>query len=100
MNGVIAEVLDFVYRTGAHGPEVIAVIVKFQDSKIGQKHRQENLHLHPKVKNMNGVPIFRMKRDYKSERYASSKKTGFDSWVRQFPLSLAFASTGTNYVLH
>ena len=94
MNGVTGKVLDVAYRTSKGKPEVQAVIVKFDDDEIGQQCRKENLNFHTDIKNRNGVPIFKTRFCYKSTRQASSMKAGKDLWLRQFPLTLAFASTG------
>ena len=97
MNGVTGIVLDISYRTVKGEPEVNAVIIKFDDDEIGKECRKEYLNFHPDVKNQNGVPIFKIKFGYRSNRHASSMKAGKDQWLRQFPLSLAFASTGTKF---
>ena len=94
VNGVTGKVLNFAYRTVNGKPEVQAVIVKFDDDEIGKQRRKEHSNFHPDVKQKNGVPIFKIKFAYKSERAGSLKKTGKDQWLRQYPLSLAFASTG------
>ena len=91
---VAGKVLDFVYRVRKDKSEVIAVIVQFDDEKIGQDLRKEHLNLHEKVKNQNGVPIFRRRCEYRSQNKSGTKKRGKDLWVKQFPLVLAFASTG------
>ena len=94
VNGVTGKVLDFAYRTVNGKPEVNSVIVKFDDEKIGEQLRKELPNFHPDVKKRNGVPVFKTKFAYKSERHGSQRKTGKDQWLRQYPLSLAFASTG------
>ena len=94
VNGVTGIVLDFAYRTVNGKPEVQAVIVKFDDDEIGKQCRKEHSNFHPDVKKKNGVPIFKTKFSYQSERRASLKKTGRDQWLQQYPLKLAYASTG------
>ena len=94
VNGVTGKVLDFVHRTVNGRPEVYAVIVKFDDPEIGKEKRKEHLNLHPDIRNKNGVPIFRIKNQYKSKKRGSSRKGGKDLWLRQFPLTLVFGSTG------
>ena len=94
MNGVTGKVLDVAYRTSKGKPEVQAVIVKFDDDEIGQQCRKENLNFHTSVKNHNGVPIFKTKFSYKAKRHGSLMQAGKEQWLIQFPLSLAFASTG------
>ena len=100
VNGVTGIVLDFAYRTVNGKPEVNSVIVKFDDEKIGEQLRKELPNFHPDVKKRNGVPVFKTKFCYKSEKQGSQRKTGKDQWLRQFPLRLAYASTGNyNYIL-
>ena len=96
VNGVTGKVLNFAYRTVNDKPEVQAVIVKFDDDEIGKQCRKEHPNFHPDVKNSNGVPIFKTKFAYQSERHASLRKTGKDQWLQQYPLKLAYASTGNN----
>ena len=96
VNGVTGKVLNFAYRTVNGKREVQAVIVKFDDDEIGKQCRKEHPNFHADVKQRNGVPIFRTKFSYKSEKQGSLRKTGKDQWLRQYPLKLAFASTG-NY---
>ena len=92
--GVTGKVIDFVYRNIGGKAEVIAVIVQFEDEKIGQHLRRQHLNLSEKVKNENGVPIFKRRCEYKSQKKAGSKQRGKDQWVKQFPLVLGFGSTG------
>ena len=94
VNGVTGKIIDFEYRKIKGKLELIAVIVQFDDEKIGKHLRQQHLNLSEKVKNENGVPIFKRRCEYKSQKHAGSKKRGRDLWVKQFPLVLAFASTG------
>lgn len=96
VNGVTGKVLNFAYQKVNGKLEVLAVIVKFDDDEIGKQCRKEHSNFHPDVKQKNGVPIFRVRFTYKSEKQGSLRKTGRDQWLRQYPLKLAFASTG-NY---
>ena len=70
--------------------------MEFDDERVGREMRKENLHFPEVRKYPNGVPIFKVKRAYKSSRRASSRKTGRDLYITQFPLVLSFASTGKN----
>ena len=70
--------------------------MKFDDERVGQQMRKENMHFPEVRKHPNGVPIFKVKRGYKSSKRASSRKTGRDLYITQFPLVLSFASTGKN----
>ena len=96
VNGVTGKVLNFALQKVNGKLEVLAVIVKFDDDEIGKQCRKEHSNFHPDVKQKNGVPIFRVRFTYKSEKQGSLRKTGRDQWLRQYPLKLAFASTG-NY---
>ena len=99
VNGVTGKVLDFAYRTVNDKKEVQAVIVKFDDDEIGKQCRKEHPHFHRDIKQKNGVPIFKIKFAYKSKKQGSARKTGNDQWLRQYPLKLAFASTGDLYFI-
>ena len=97
VNGVTGKVLNFAKNDKQ---EVQAVIVKFDDDEIGKNCRNELSNFHRDVKKKNGVPVFKTKFCYKSEKQGSQRKTGKDQWLRQFPLRLAYASTGNyNYIL-
>ena len=96
VNGVTGKVLNFACKKVNGKLEVLAVIVKFDDDEIGKQCRKEHSNFHPDVKQKNGVPIFRVRFTYKSEKQGTLRKTGRDQWLRQYPLKLAFASTG-NY---
>lgn len=91
VNGVTGKVLNFV-KNGKQ--EIWAIIVQFDDPEIGCERRKEHINLHSDIRNKNGVPIFRVKNSYKMEKKGSSRKAGKDLWLRQFPLTLAFGSTG------
>ena len=92
------KVLDYIWRNDKQTgkPEIIAIIVKFDDEQVGQQMRKENMHLSEVKKYPNGVPIFKVKHAYKSTRRQKTRKTGRDLYIRQFPLVLSFASTGNN----
>ena len=97
VNGVTGKVLDFVWRKS----QIIAIIVAFDDEEVGKKFRKENMNLDEVKKHPNGIPIFKETFGYKAPKKASSKKSGQRSYqsgknrsLRQFPLNLAFASTG------
>ena len=92
------KVLDYIWRKNKQTgkPEIIAVIVKFDDELVGQACRKENMHLEEVRKYPNGVPIFKVKHSYKSTKRQKTRKTGRDLYIRQFPLVLSFASTGIN----
>ena len=94
VNGVTGRVLNFAQKMVNSKPEIYAVIVKFDDPEIGKDTRKEYMNLHPDISSKNGVPIFRIKNSYRMEKKGSSKKTGKDLWLRQFPLTLAFGLTG------
>ena len=88
-NGAFGNVIGF--ERNKKG-EVFAVIVKFDQEKVGAKQREENTALSEKYKKDNGTPIFKLSYDYNKK----SKKgygTTFKANVLQFPLRLAWGST-------
>ena len=97
VNGVTGTAINFSFITVNGKKQVQAVIVKFDDDEIGKQCRKEHSTFHPDVKNRNGVPIFRTKFAYQSEKQRSQRKTGKDQWLQQYPLKLAYASTGNIY---
>ena len=94
VNGVTGKVLNFIFRQISGKSEVIAVIVEFDDPEIGRLCRKDNINIHDDVKNKNGVPVFKNIFRYKSAGHGSSKIGGKDLWLKQIPLTLAYASTG------
>ena len=94
VNGVTGKVLDYVWRNINGKSEIYAIIVKFDDNDVGKKFRKENMNLPEVKKYSDGVPIFKVKLGYKATRKASTRQSGKDLSTRQFPLNLAFASTG------
>ena len=74
VNGVNGKIIDFVYRTMEKKLTIYAVIVKFDDDDIGSQWRKKYSEIHPSINNFNGVPIFKVRREYKSQRRASSMK--------------------------
>ena len=70
--------------------------MEFDNERVGQQMRKENMHFDEVRKYPNGVPIFKVQRTYKSKKRNSSRKTGRDLYIKQFPLVLSFASTGKN----
>ena len=79
--------MDFVYR----GDKVVAVIIKFDDEKIGQELRKQHLKLHEKVLS-GGVPIFKRRMEYKNFNKSGSKKKRkeFMDQTSSFGFSLCF----------
>ena len=96
VNGVTGTAINFSFITVNGKKQVQAVIVKFDDDEIGKQCRKEHSNFHPDVKNRNGVPIFKTKFAYQSQKQRSQRKTGKDQWLQQYPLKLAYASTGNN----
>ena len=94
VNGVTGKVLDFVWRTIDGKSQIAAIIVEFDDPSVGKNFRKENMDISELKKYSNGIPIFKERLGYKSSKKASSQKSGKDLYVRQYPLNLAFASTG------
>ena len=101
VNGVTGKVLDFVWRYKEGKRQIAAIIVEFDDKEVGKKFRKGNLDVPELKKYPNGIPIFKETLGYKAPRISkqSGKKryvaqSGKNHSVRQFPLNLAFASTG------
>ena len=94
VNGVTGTAINFSFITVNGKKQVQAVIVKFDDDEIGKQCRKEHPKFHPDIENRNGVPIFKTKFAYQSQKQRSQRKTGKDQWLQQYPLKLAYASTG------
>ena len=65
--------------------EIIAIIVKFDQASVGQKHRELYKSISDKYAKENGTPIFKMTFEY----LRNSKRVK----LIQFPLNLAHSST-------
>ena len=89
VNGEMGTVLDIVKNTKG---EVQHIVVKFDLEETGEMAREKNPHIASRYEQDNGTPIFRQMLDYqvgKAKKLSSSKAR-----LWQFPLKLAFASTG------
>ena len=95
VNGVTGKVIDFVWRKrpGESHRHVHAVIVQFDDPKIGQDQRRKYMDLHKSVETQNGVPIFKKIQYFSRTKFTSGKKHSDKCSVEQFPLNLAYGST-------
>ena len=95
VNGVTGKVIDFVWRTrpGESRAHVHAIIVQFDDPKIGQDQRRKYMDLHESVRTKNGVPIFKKTIFFSRKKFVSGKKHSDKCSVEQFPLNLAYSST-------
>ena len=90
VNGATGTIIAVEYKEN----NLNCIIVKFDDPSVGKNFRKENLDISELKKYSNGIPIFKERLGYKSSKKASSKQSGKDLYVRQYPLNLAFASTG------
>ena len=90
VNGVTGTVVDFSFDKSSkkklEGYNINAIIVKFDDDRVGQDLRKLYQN-HPNLCKKGGVPIFRQSFKYKPPRLHT------DCHVEQFPLNLFYAST-------
>ena len=95
VNGVAGTVIDFVYRKkpGIDQTMIHAILVLFDDLKIGEERRRKFIDIHPLVKSKHAVPIFRKTQQFNRSKYYSKKKHSDKCSVEQFPLNLSYAST-------
>ena len=85
VNGIFGRIIDFVYERNV----VAAVIVAFDNPDIGALQRNNHQRLSSLYSDQNGTPIFRSTLEH------SIKSTfGTKGKITQFPLKLAWASTG------
>ena len=103
VNGVFGTVIDFVWRKRPNEDKqyVYAIIVQFDDPKVGQDQRRKYRDLHKSIQTKNGVPIFRKHYIFRRTKFVSGKKHSDSCSLEQFPLVLAYSSTshkiqGTN----
>ena len=83
VNGVLGTVLGFVHE----GSKVKAIIIAFDDPKVGKQQQREHHHDCSAYAEQNGVPIYRTTLDH------TLKKGGNRGKTIQFPLRLSWAST-------
>ena len=91
INGALGSIVDFYF--GREG-KVQAVIVAFDDPRVGEEHRERYKDYCREWCSENGTPIFKSTLDYHGASMKSSKPHGARCRVTQFPLRPAFASTG------
>ena len=84
-------------ETNKTGDKVSAIIVAFDDNDSGQKQREKYPGLSKKYSEQNGTPITRHNLEYQLTTSRGKKHPGSSTGsatVIQFPLRLAYASTG------
>ena len=70
-----------------------ALIIKFQNTDIGKLQRERFNYLSPKIREEDGVPIFKSTLEYHIPYLKSTNKHGVTAKVTQFPVRLSWAST-------
>ena len=89
-NGAVGHVVGFDKKKGQDGVErITTVFVKFEDTKVGQKLREENRSYLRKHGMMDATPIKKISQEYSSGR--GKKHQGNKAKCIQFPLTLAWA---------
>ena len=92
VNGCCGTIIGFERGSKLAKERQDAIIVKFDDDRVGMQHRQRHQRLSIKFEKENGTPIFRQEIDYN----ITSKK-GFAQEVKatidQFPIAINYACT-------
>ena len=89
VNGLLGTVIGLIFTNG----EIDAIVVKFDDPNVGQEQRKSVYPNHPLVE-QGGVPIKRFSLDYRPKRKLSKKSHHVRFKLIQFPLTLAWSTTG------
>ena len=95
VNGVTGKVIDFVYRIRPSETQrnIVAIVVQFDDPKIGQDLRRVHKNLHKAIELRNGVPIFTQFNSFSRTKFKKGQGRSNQCTVEQFPLTLNYAST-------
>ena len=92
VNGCCGTIIGFETGSKLSKESKDAIIVKFDDDKVGMQHRQRHHRLSKKYENKNGTPIFRQDIDY-----SITSRKGFSHEVKatidQFPITINYACT-------
>ena len=94
VNGATGTVLGFEYFSETSDSDVKAIIVKFDDPETGKQHAKDYPGLCWKYADQQGVAILRSTMQYNPSRGHKGKFHGTEVQIEQFPIRLAWASTG------
>ena len=96
VNGVTGRVLEILYhypQKQSDGKRVKAVVVKFDDPKVGEETRSNYEHLSKSIKYDGGVPLFFTPMTYSIPGRRSNSNHGATVTITQVPLNLGYAFT-------
>ena len=94
VNGVTGTIIDILYHKPKEGEEkkkIMAVVLKFNNPKIGESTREKYEYLSDSIRHRGGVPIFLTPLSYSIP--GRSANHGCQATITQFPLLLAYALT-------
>ena len=77
VTGVLGTVLDFVYEES----RLRAVIIAFDDPKVGQAQRSENMNDCSKFAELNGTPIYRTSLEHSMKKYGAVDEKFADNLI-------------------
>ena len=92
VNGTLGTIIDIILDSNG---KIEAVIVQFDNPKSGLDQRKDNKEISEKYDEQRGCPIFRATTEYHiGHKRRRNLEHGATNKVTQFPLTLAWASTG------